>query len=891
MARARRLEVEIVGDARSYERTLNRAGGATSGFGRTVKKAAAIAVTAGLTMGVGVAAGAVKAIKASSNLGEQISKTGVVFGKSGKDVQRWSEDLASSFGLSQREALEAAGTYGNMLVPMGLARNEAAGMSQRMVELAADMASFNNASPVETLDALRAGLAGETEPLRRFGVFLNAARVEEEAMRLGLAKSKKDMTAAAKAQATYSLILKDSSDTQGDFSRTSNSLANRQRILRAAFENTAAKLGTAFLPAATAVLGFVSDELLPGFDKAADVIGGFWTRVSKDFTEAKGVRAKIEVVWEGVRNLAQSIADEVSDAMPDVDWNATGEAILDGIVPAMKQGGRLARAVADLFDETLDKVNWEEVGRKAGPFLAAMVASAFATLSDPSFWARNWDLALAVGLTAFGGAIGRFAGAALARVGGRLVRLGEDMLLSIAGGVEKLSPRLGTAFVTAAMFGARTLAGAIGRLWRVVENAASGVWARMGPLLRTALRVGWIAAIASAISSAGEFVTGKATQFYNWGKGVATSLVDGFADGIRAGVDKVKAAIDWVTDKIPGFIKGPLGVSSPSKVTMDIGRELAEGLGVGFGLGSVTVSNSMADRLNSMVDRMISAVQARRGDLSAAFSDLASSALAGFDQLTAAHETPTEKKMRAEDEARAARDRQERLKDARKAWQQAVAEQDPEAIAAAQREINEAEFAIQRAADEKQATQERKAYDDSRALRRRHFEEELADLAALAERKALSAEQVNKKMLGIFKRYGVPFRGAGKTLGLAIAEGISDAADAVARASAKLRRTIATHLGVIDITIRMGPGGGAPGRAGGGRVMPGSPYITGERGRELFVPDEPGRIIPHGQTEALLAGAGRGAGPTVYIETYNAQSDRDAELIASAAWRRLAFRR
>ena len=62
---------------------------------------------------------------------------------------------------------------GNMLVPMGIGRKKAAEMSKQLVELAADMASFNNASPEETLDALRSGLAGETEPLRKFGVFLN----------------------------------------------------------------------------------------------------------------------------------------------------------------------------------------------------------------------------------------------------------------------------------------------------------------------------------------------------------------------------------------------------------------------------------------------------------------------------------------------------------------------------------------------------------------------------------------------------------------------------------------------------------------------------------------------------------------------------------------------
>ena len=111
-------------------------------------------------------------------------------GPGAKAVQAWSKTTATGIGISQRAALEAAGTFGNMLVPMGLGRKEAAGMSTRMVNLAGDMASFNNASPEETLEALRAGISGETEPLRRFGVRLSQARIEEQAMRMGLKKGK-----------------------------------------------------------------------------------------------------------------------------------------------------------------------------------------------------------------------------------------------------------------------------------------------------------------------------------------------------------------------------------------------------------------------------------------------------------------------------------------------------------------------------------------------------------------------------------------------------------------------------------------------------------------------------------------------------------------------------
>ncbi len=198
------------------------------------------------------------ATKASSDLGEQINKNSVVFKGSEKEIITWSKSTAGSLGLSQRAALEATGTFGNMLVPMGFARDKAGEMSQGLVTLSADLASFNNKDPAQVLDALRAGLSGETEPLRQLGVSLNQARIEQEAMNKGLWDGKGQIDAAAKASATYSLILKDTKLAQGDFANTSDSLANRQRIVKAQLEDTAAIIGGVFVTAANAALGVVS---------------------------------------------------------------------------------------------------------------------------------------------------------------------------------------------------------------------------------------------------------------------------------------------------------------------------------------------------------------------------------------------------------------------------------------------------------------------------------------------------------------------------------------------------------------------------------------------------------------------------------------------------------
>jgi hypothetical protein len=211
-------------------------------------------------------------VRNAVNLGEEINKTAVVFrGPGAKSVLQWSKSSANALGVSRQQALASAAQFGNMLIPMGFARDKAAAMSKSMVQLGGDMASFNNASPEETLQAIQSGLAGETEPLRRFGVFLSDARVKQQAMNMGLYKGKGNLDAAARAQATYALILKDSKDAQGDFARTSDSLANRQRILKAQYTDITAMLGAKLVP----ILSFLARNL--GLVAAAvGVLVGLW---------------------------------------------------------------------------------------------------------------------------------------------------------------------------------------------------------------------------------------------------------------------------------------------------------------------------------------------------------------------------------------------------------------------------------------------------------------------------------------------------------------------------------------------------------------------------------------------------------------------------------------
>lgn len=213
-------------------------------------------------------------ITSASNLQESVSKINAVFGSAGNSVVAWSEKTAKALGISQRTALEAAGTYGNLFQAFGLSAPQAKEMSIRLVELAADMASFNNVPIDDALLALRSGLSGETEPLKRFGVALNEAALKNKALEMGLiSNTKGTLPQAIKTQAAYALILEQTSLQQGDVARTSDGVAFKMKSFGAQVDDVKSQLGTALIPAFSALMSFLNDKIIPVFVEFADVLG------------------------------------------------------------------------------------------------------------------------------------------------------------------------------------------------------------------------------------------------------------------------------------------------------------------------------------------------------------------------------------------------------------------------------------------------------------------------------------------------------------------------------------------------------------------------------------------------------------------------------------------
>lgn len=205
-----------------------------------------------------------KAVQMASDLAETVSKTGEMFGEARGDVEQWASTMATSFGQSKTESMEAAANFAIFGKAAGYTGKQLVTFSTRFTELASDLASFNNTSPDEAIVAIGAALRGENEPIRKFGVLLNDATMRQKALELGIVDTiSKALTPQQKILAASNLIMEQTTAAQGDFARTSDQLANQQRILKAEIKDLATEYGKNFLPIALKIVKVLKENFLP----------------------------------------------------------------------------------------------------------------------------------------------------------------------------------------------------------------------------------------------------------------------------------------------------------------------------------------------------------------------------------------------------------------------------------------------------------------------------------------------------------------------------------------------------------------------------------------------------------------------------------------------------
>lgn len=267
MAKSAILAVRIISDAKD---AVSGVGKATSAVGGLAKAAGVAAVA---YAGVKLVDFGRKALGMAGDLEQSAGAIQTVFKGSAGDMLKWSTEAQNSVGLTQNEFNELGTLIGSQLKNGGLAMDQLAPKTNQLIGLGADLSSMFGGSSKEAVEALSSALKGERDPIEKYGVSLNQAKIDAEAAALGFTKVGGALSTEASQAATLSLIMKQTADAHGNFAKESNTLQGQQQRAKAGWANITTAVGGLFLPIMTKAFGFINTNVLPVISSLVNGLG------------------------------------------------------------------------------------------------------------------------------------------------------------------------------------------------------------------------------------------------------------------------------------------------------------------------------------------------------------------------------------------------------------------------------------------------------------------------------------------------------------------------------------------------------------------------------------------------------------------------------------------
>lgn len=540
------------------------------------------AATAGLA-GLGVGLG--KAVSLGSDAEEMMGKFGVVFADTGDAVARSLDEFAASAGRSKFALRGMAAEFGDTLKPMGFAEEEAANLSVQLSELAVDLGSFNNMEADEALRRLQGTLIGSHENALAFGVVINENTLKAELAAQGWDKLSGAALEQAKVQARINLLMRGTTDAQGDAIRTAGGWANQTRRLTSILTDFGTEVGQKILPVITPLLARFTDlgvgvlpQLLVGFEQILGQIVSLAMALIEWDTATLPLLATLETLWGQVMAVVEPVASAVGSF---VDWQdvlvALGVVVASIVIPALGSVVAAAApvvAVAALLiaGSAALRRAWEtnfwgvrDVTASVMAGLRGLVADALSAIQG--WWRLHGDNVIAV-VQAFTMAIQG------------IWSVWGDTLIAIARQMWTMIQTVIGSLLTI-----------IASLIAAFAAAVAGDWETFGQSLQTAWAAYWeairviLATVAMALLRIiATLVSEIQAKFANvdWG-GIGRSIIDGIKGGVLAAAGALAAAAANAARAALNAAKAALGIGSPSKEFAKLGQWTMEGFALGIG--------------------------------------------------------------------------------------------------------------------------------------------------------------------------------------------------------------------------------------------------------------------------------------------------------------------
>ncbi len=317
----RRFAYKAVGHMKRFQ---NRA---TSSVGKVFK---ALTSLQGLLIGGGLIAGFLKlgasSVTAASDVEEMESKFRAVFKGLSGGVDEWASVHAKAVNRSALELKGYLSTLQDTFVPMGFARDKAAELSKATTKLAVDLSSFNNVATADVVRDLQSALVGNTETVRKYGVVITQATLNQQLLRSGIDGGVKSATEAQKTFARLQIIMNSTKDAQGDAAKTAGDYANEVRGLKGVWQEVLVFFGQGVIPA---IKDLIRNTIRPAAERMRE-----WAKQNQELINVNVAEwlGKIVTVGGKVKNLIENHLPKIGTFIADV---GKGWALLPGPIKTL----------------------------------------------------------------------------------------------------------------------------------------------------------------------------------------------------------------------------------------------------------------------------------------------------------------------------------------------------------------------------------------------------------------------------------------------------------------------------------------------------------------------------------------------------------------------------
>jgi hypothetical protein len=605
--------IEVGADTKGFKNDVDS--GVQKGLGGVVPVADKTGKTGGKALGAGLiatlgrAAGPIGAIfagfevvgffkdsiTAASDFGESLNALNVVYGKNADQIIDLGDTAASAFGLSRTELNGFAVQFSSFAKQLAGGGKSSADVFEEIAGRATDFASVMNLEVADAAAAFQSGLAGETEPLKAFGIDLSDVTVSAFAYANGIAEAGTQLTEAQKVQARYGALMEATNQVQGDFANTSDGLANQQRILKGNWADLQIAVGNFFLPTMEKLVAFVNGAVTGaialfsgGLGEASGATTGLGQTLSS-LAEFFGP------IIEQVKTTASAIASDMAPVFREIARFVKSEFMpaFRALLPAIQP---FVEFMVEAFGSTLRGVIQFLGGVIKG--LVKIITGVVNVIAGilTGDWARAWKGARQI----VGGVVdilkglvtglwtiikGRFD--AINRIIPGIGRWFRDAYLSVNMWIVNMINKV-IEFPRRASIGLRLISGILReRIGNAFRNIVKAVAGHIGSLIDR------VRAIPGSILSA---VGNLGSLLYRAGQNV----IQGLINGILSMIGRVGSSMSNIAGTIRAYLpfspakEGPLsGPGNPENSGMKIIQMLGDGMDKGQALPVAALSRAL----------------------------------------------------------------------------------------------------------------------------------------------------------------------------------------------------------------------------------------------------------------------------------------------------------